>query len=66
TVKKVKSSVSLPVIIGSGISLENFKEFCKIADGLIIGEKDFKEGGTIGGPSKKEAYEYLVKECRQN
>jgi membrane complex biogenesis BtpA family protein len=65
TVKKVKSSVSLPVIIGSGISLENFKEFCKIADGLIIGEKDFKEGGTIGGPSKKEAYEYLVKECRQ-
>ncbi|ARM75372.1 BtpA/SgcQ family protein [Acidianus manzaensis] len=62
-VKKVKESINLPVVIGSGISLENFRDFCKIADGLIIGEKDFKENGEIGGPSKFEAYKYLVEEC---
>lgn len=64
-VRKVKDVVKLPVIVGSGISLDNFKEFCKVADGLIIGEKDFKEHGEIGGPSKFEAYEYLVRECRR-
>lgn len=64
-VKKVKEGIkNLPIVIGSGISLENFKDFCKIADGLIIGEKDFKENGEIGGPSKLEAYQYLVRECR--
>ena len=65
TVRKVKRAVSLPVVVGSGVSLENFKVYCKEADGLIIGERDFKEGGVIGGPSNKEAYEKLVRECRQ-
>jgi hypothetical protein len=32
---------------------------------LIIGEKDFKEGGIIGGPSRKEAYEILVKKYKR-
>ncbi|QGR19631.1 BtpA/SgcQ family protein [Stygiolobus azoricus] len=63
--RKVKENVNLPVVIGSGISLDNFRSYCKVADGLIIGEKDFKEGGIIGGPSKKEAYEILVKECKR-
>lgn len=63
--RKIKESVSLPVVIGSGISLDNFRSYCEEADGLIIGEKDFKEGGIIGGPSKKEAYETLVKECKR-
>ncbi|MCG3109160.1 hypothetical protein L3N51_01450 [Metallosphaera sp. J1] len=62
--RKVKASVSLPVMVGSGISLENFREFCREADGLIIGERDFKERGEVGGPSKFEAYRRLVEECR--
>jgi len=66
TVKKVKSSIKLPIVIGSGISLENFKDFCKEADGLIIGEKDFKENGITGGPSNKEAYKKLVEECKNS
>jgi len=63
-VRKVKKAVSLPVLIGSGISLSNFKEYCREADGLIIGEKDFKENEMVGGPSNKEAYKKLVKECK--
>ncbi len=63
TVKKVKEAVNLPVMVGSGIMLSNFKEYCRVADGLIIGEKDFKEGGVVGGPSNKEAYARLVREC---
>jgi len=64
TVKKVKESVQVPVIVGSGISLGNFKDFCGVADGLIVGEVDFKENGMIGGPSKVEAYKKLVKGCK--
>jgi len=64
-VRKVKSAVSLPVLIGSGLSLDNFKEYCREADGLIIGEKDFKENGIVGGPNRKDAYEKLVKECKK-
>ena len=53
-----------PVLIGSGISLSNFRDYCKIADGLIIGEADFKVNREIGGRSLKESYERLVRECK--
>ncbi|QGA55313.1 BtpA/SgcQ family protein [Sulfolobus sp. E5-1-F] len=61
---KVKKAVKLPVLIGSGISLSNFRKYCEVADGLIIGESDFKINGEIGGRSNGESYAKLVKECR--
>ncbi|BFI74523.1 BtpA/SgcQ family protein [Sulfurisphaera ohwakuensis] len=64
-VKLVKEVVKdKPVLIGSGISLSNFRDYCKIADGLIIGEADFKVNREIGGRSLKESYERLVRECK--
>ncbi len=64
-VQRVKAAVKKPVIIGSGLSLSNIVDYYKIADGLILGEKDFKEGEIWGGPSNEEAYRKAVSVCRE-
>jgi membrane complex biogenesis BtpA family protein len=60
----VKGAVDLPVLIGSGIGLVNAREFYTRADGVILGEVDFKVGGIWGGPSDADAYAEAVKRCR--
>jgi len=53
-IKKVKSSVHIPVLVGSGVTLENVGDYISIADGLIVGSY-FKYGGhwTQGVDIKK-------------
>jgi uncharacterized protein len=63
-VKKVRDAIKKPVLIGSGISLANVKQFYQKSDGLIIGEPDFKVGGVWGGPSDSNAYLKAVRTCR--
>jgi uncharacterized protein len=63
-VKKVRDAIDKPVLIGSGISLANVKQFFQKSDGVIIGEPDFKVGGVWGGPSDEKAYGRAVKACR--
>jgi membrane complex biogenesis BtpA family protein len=63
-VKKVRDAITKPVLIGSGISLANVKQFYQRSDGLIIGEPDFKVGGVWGGPSDGKAYQKAVRMCR--
>jgi uncharacterized protein len=60
----VKQAVELPVLIGSGIGLDNVKEFYERADGVLIGEPDFKVGGVWGGESDQAAYAEAVRLCR--
>lgn len=43
-VKAVKAAVSLPVLVGSGITIENVENYLDTADGLIIGSHFKKEG----------------------
>jgi len=63
-VKKVRDAVTKPVIIGSGISLSNVRQFYEKSDGVLIGEPDFKVGGVWGGPSDEKAYRKGVRLCR--
>jgi uncharacterized protein len=63
-VKKVRDAIEKPVLIGSGISLTNVKQFYQRSDGVIIGEPDFKVGGVWGGPSDGNAYQRAVRSCR--
>jgi membrane complex biogenesis BtpA family protein len=63
-VKKVRDAIDKPVLIGSGISLANVKQFYQKSDGVIIGEPDFKVGGVWGGPSDGNAYQKAVRMCR--
>jgi membrane complex biogenesis BtpA family protein len=63
-VKKVRDAITKPVLIGSGISLANVKQFYQKSDGIIIGEPDFKVGGVWGGPSDEKAYARAMRLCR--
>jgi predicted TIM-barrel enzyme len=49
----VKEAVELPVLIGSGIGLENVKEFYERCRRVLIGEPDFKVGGVWGGETNR-------------
>jgi hypothetical protein len=40
--EEVKNSVSLPVLLGSGVTTENLGDFFALADGFIVGT-DFKK-----------------------
>ena len=43
--KEAKESTTLPILIGSGITVENISEYWDLADGFIIGSH-FKEDGN--------------------
>jgi membrane complex biogenesis BtpA family protein len=47
-IQRVKEAVSIPVLVGSGITLDNVGRYLAIADGLIIGSY-FKQGGHWTG-----------------
>jgi uncharacterized protein len=60
----VTSAVELPVLIGSGVGLENVQQFYERTDGVLLGEPDFKLGGVWGGESDQAAYAAAVQRCR--
>jgi len=62
--KRVREAIDLPVLVGSGVGLATVQEFYQDADGLILGEPDFKLGGVWGGPSDEAAYAEAVRRCR--
>jgi len=43
-IKSVKKNVKLPVLVGSGITLENVEKYFNLADGFIIGSHFKREG----------------------
>ncbi len=64
-VKKVRDAIKKPVLIGSGVSLSNVRQFYQKSDGIIIGEPDFKVGAVWGGPSDEKAYSKAVEICKR-
>ena len=42
--QRVKAAVQIPVLVGSGITVENVDRYLAVADALIIGSY-FKQGG---------------------
>ena len=64
TVDLVRDAVHLPVLIGSGVGLDNVVDFYQHADGVLIGEIDFKVGRCWGGASDEAAYAEAVRRCR--
>ena len=47
--RAVRNATPLPVLVGSGITAENFEDFVDDADGFIVGSA-FKEGGVWNAP----------------
>ena len=60
SVQEVREATSnLPVIVGSGITLENIKELSVASSGVIVGSH-FKEGGHWYNPINEEAVENFM------
>jgi membrane complex biogenesis BtpA family protein len=60
----VSDATSLPVMVGSGIGLDNALELYRPSDGVLLGEVDFKVGRVWGGRSDGAAYTRAVSMCR--
>src|SRR5581483_3694379 len=63
-VKSVVEAVEPPVLIGSGLSEANAREFYELSGGILLGEVDFKVGRVWGGASDRDAYARVVAACR--
>lgn len=61
--ENVKKSISLPVLIGSGINSENVKEYV-LADGFIVGSA-FKKGGQWRNDLDSNAISQIVQSIQQ-
>jgi membrane complex biogenesis BtpA family protein len=59
----VGSAVSVPVLVGSGITLENLEHYYSKIDGAIIGSQ-FKEGGVWRNPVSLERTRRFMEKVR--
>ena len=62
--QSVREAVDLPVLVGSGVGLDNVASLFERSDGLILGEVDFKVSRRWGGTSDRDAYAEAVRRCR--
>lgn len=60
SIRKVKRSVSVPLLLGSGINIKNAGELWPEADGAVIGS-GFKEGADLKAPVNKALVEQFMK-----
>ena len=65
-VSSVVEAIELPVLIGSGVSENNAREFYDLAGGIMLGEVDFKVDRVWGGASDEQAYARTIARCRAN
>ncbi len=61
--KKVKNTTNLPVLVGSGVNLENILDYWAIADALIIGSY-FKKDGFWANAIEQKKVKALMKKIR--
>lgn len=63
SVRKVKASVSIPLLFGSGLNADNAKVLWPEADGAIIGS-GFKRGGNLQAPVDRELVRQFIETIR--
>ena len=62
--KRVKEAVQIPVLVGSGVNLQNVDRYLKVCDGLIVGSW-FKEGGHWTGAVDGERVRRMMEVVRK-
>ena len=59
--QKVKSATNLPVLVGSGVNLDNVKDYLAVADALIIGSYFKKDGYWANDVDKDKVRALMTK-----
>jgi membrane complex biogenesis BtpA family protein len=62
--RAVREATALPLLIGSGVTVENFEHFVDLADGFIVGSA-FKEGGLWNAPVCERRVDAIVEVAEQ-
>jgi len=65
---RVREKVALPLLIGSGITIDNIKEYWKLADAFIVGSY-FKQMGNWKNPvdgNRVEHFMQVITQLREN
>jgi hypothetical protein len=62
-ISRVKSSVNIPVLAGSGITIDNVKDYMILCDALIIGSY-FKTDGKWSNPVDKNRVDRFLKKIK--
>ncbi len=62
--RAVRSATTLPVLVGSGTTADNYGDFYDLADGFIVGSA-LKEGGRWDAPVCQQRVEKLVTTAEQ-
>ncbi len=60
-IKSVKESVDIPVLAGSGITIDNFSSYLRYCDGLIIGSYFKKEGKWFNPVDPEKVKHFMSK-----
>lgn len=63
-IKKIKDNTELPVIIGSGLNIENISENLNVADGAIVGSS-LKKDNSWWEPVKLEKVKKIINEVEK-
>ncbi len=63
-VEEAKSTVSLPILVGSGVTPRNVVDTLKIADGIIVGSY-FKYDGNVFNPVDERRVSEFMEEVRK-
>src|SRR5262249_22077703 len=61
--RRARQAANVPVIIGSGMTTQNIKDYLRLADGFIVGST-FREDGQFLGPLEPERLRKFMKAFR--
>ena len=59
--ERVKSAVNIPVLVGSGITIENVDRYLAMADALIVGSHFKKNGHWANGVDVQRVEQFMQK-----
>lgn len=62
--RAVRAATTLPVLVGSGVTAENFEALSECADGFIVGSA-FKEGGLWNAPVCEHRVRHILEVAEQ-
>jgi predicted TIM-barrel enzyme len=52
-IMSIRDAVSIPILIGSGLDVNNLSDILPLTDGAVVGSA-FKEGGELSSPVDKQ------------
>ena len=58
---RVRKVTKLPILVGSGMTPDNIKEFLPLADGFIVGTVFRKNGDFFGGTEPEKVQKFVKK-----